>query len=245
MEQSTQLQSFNDDKSYKQALIMAEKISESEIIPETYRKKPANIIIALDMANRSGVSVMTIMQNMYIVKGKPSFSGAYVIAGINSCGIYDRLRYKITGKGDTLSCFAYATDKETGIIDEGPTVTIEMAKAEGWLSNPKWKNMPELMIRYRAAAFFGRVYCPQIMMGMHMTDEIEDISPSRYTDVINEAKEKADKEFTRAMLLLEDCESMSDLIAMVKSIDVESFSAEQAQLFTEKGKSIQERLKTT
>jgi|SRR4051812_27644037 len=231
MDQNTQLQAFTDGDAYKQALSMAEKISESEIIPEVYRKKPANILIALDMAKRSGVSVMTIMQNMYIVKGKPAFSGAYVIAGINSCGNYDQLRYKVTGKGDTLACFAFATRKMTGEIDEGPTVTMDMVKAEGWMSNPKWKNMPELMIRYRAAAFFGRVYAPEIMMGMHMVDEIEDISPSRYTV----QEEKVNPEFIRALIMLQDCTTLDELKAFAVSVDTSSFTPEQAQEFKSAG----------
>jgi len=52
-----------------------------------------------------------------------------------------------------------------------------MAKAEGWVdkSGSKWKTMPELMMRYRAAAFFGRLYAPEITMGMHSVEEIVDI----------------------------------------------------------------------
>ena len=40
---------------------------------------------------------------------------------------------------------------------EGPTVTIAMAKAEGWYgrSGSKWPTMPDLMLSYRSAAFFG------------------------------------------------------------------------------------------
>jgi hypothetical protein len=39
----------------------------------------------------------------------------------------------------------------------------------------KWKTMPELMLKYRAAAFFGRLYCPEIMMGLYSADETIDI----------------------------------------------------------------------
>lgn len=58
---------------------------------------------------------------------------------------------------------------------------MEMAKAEGWVgkSGSKWKTMPELMIRYRAAAFWGRLYVPEIMMGMHTMEEIEDVQYSQ------------------------------------------------------------------
>jgi hypothetical protein len=69
-------------------------------------------------------------------------------------------------------------DKQSGAILEGPTVTMEMAKAEGWLDKPgsKWKTMPELMLKYRAAAFFGRLYAPEIMMGLYSADEVVDIA---------------------------------------------------------------------
>ena len=34
--------------------------------------------------------------------------------------------------------------------------------------------MPELMLAYRAAAFFARVYCPEILMGIVVEGEAED-----------------------------------------------------------------------
>ena len=52
-----------------------------------------------------------------------------------------------------------------------------MVKNEGWASKPgsKWKSMPEQMFRYRAAAFWQRMYAPEISMGFSTADEIEDI----------------------------------------------------------------------
>jgi hypothetical protein len=35
--------------------------------------------------------------------------------------------------------------------------------------------MPELMMRYRSATFFGRLYCPERLLGMPAADEVEDI----------------------------------------------------------------------
>jgi hypothetical protein len=65
-----------------------------------------------------------------------------------------------------------------------------MAKAEGWLTKTgsKWITMPELMLKYRAAAFFGRLYAPEVLMGMQTTEEIVDITPLQpaSVDAINE-----------------------------------------------------------
>jgi hypothetical protein len=52
-----------------------------------------------------------------------------------------------------------------------------MAKAEGWFgkNGSKWKTMPDLMLRYRAATFFGRLYCPELLMGMKVQEEVIDV----------------------------------------------------------------------
>jgi hypothetical protein len=55
---------------------------------------------------------------------------------------------------------------------------MAMASAEGWLNKPgsKWKTMPGQMMRYRAATFFARAYCPDILLGYRTKDEVQDIS---------------------------------------------------------------------
>lgn len=82
----------------------------------------------------------------------------------------------------------------------GSTIDIKMALAEGWYtkSNSKWQSMPEQMLRYRAAAFWQRAYAPEIGLGFHTQEEIEDITVED-ANVIEEirpdaqAKSKAQK----------------------------------------------------
>jgi hypothetical protein len=116
------------------------------------------------------------MQNLYIVHGRPSWSSSFIIAALNSCKRFSPLRFELSGEGETMECYAWAYELSTKDKIVGPTVSMKMAKAEGWVdkNGSKWKTMPTLMIRYRAAAFFGRLYAPDIMMGMHTQDEIVD-----------------------------------------------------------------------
>ena len=82
---------------------------------------------------------------------------------------------------------AYAIEKATGDICEGPEVTIALAKAEKWYEqNPKWRNTPELMLRYRAASWFIRTTDPGVMMGFQTKEEAED-----YTDYVEVPNEPA------------------------------------------------------
>ena len=75
------------------------------------------------------------------------------------------------------TCIASAIEKATGEVLEGPEVSMAMAKAEGWLgkNGSKWQTMPELMLRYRSAAFYGRLYAPEMLLGMQAAEEVADI----------------------------------------------------------------------
>lgn len=166
---------------------VAKMLSSSSLIPKEYQGNIQNTIIALEMSNRIGASPMMVMQNLYIVHGKPSWSSTFIIAAINACKKFSPLRYTMSGEGDQYGCTAWAYDIETKEKLEGPKVTWEMAKAEGWVNKQgsKWKTMPELMFRYRAATFFGRLYAPELLMGIRTHDEAEDIA---YTEVKDEAQ---------------------------------------------------------
>ena len=126
---------------------------------------------------------------------KPSWSSSFIIAAINNCKRFSPLRFKQAGAGDSLTCQAWANDLQTGDVLTGPTITMEMAKKEGWVSKSgsKWQTMPELMIMYRSAAFFGRLYAPDILMGMHTVDEVNDNENGRIVSG-GESKKEALKE---------------------------------------------------
>ena len=159
---------------FEHAQRIAKLLSSSDLVPNQYKGNIANTMVALEMAHRMNASPLMVMQNLHIIHGRPSWGSSFIIASLNSCGRFGTLRFEST----PTSCKAVTMDKQSGAILEGPTVTMEMAKAEGWLDKPgsKWKTMPELMLKYRAAAFFGRLYAPEIMMGLYSADEVVDIA---------------------------------------------------------------------
>ena len=123
----------------------ASMLAQSDIIPKAFKEKPANVLIALEMANRMGASPFAVMQSMYIVYGNPSFSSKFLIACFNSCGRYTSIKYEFFGdpKTDGYGCHAWATEKATGEVVKSVDVTIGMAKAEGWVNKDgsKWKTI--------------------------------------------------------------------------------------------------------
>jgi hypothetical protein len=172
-------QSVFDMKTFEHAQRVAKMLSSSNLIPKEYQGNIQNTMIALEMAHRIGASPLMVMQNLYVVHGKPGWSSTFIIAAINSCRRFSPLRFVMDGTGDDYGCQCWAYDLATNEKLEGPKVTLKMARAEGWVekTGSKWKTMPELMFRYRAAAFFGRLYAPDILMGMQTMEEIVDVRP--------------------------------------------------------------------
>lgn len=199
---------------------VAKALSASTLVPVQYRAfaevkeygkvvghnpNPAglpNCIVALNMAQRMGADPLMVMQNLYVIEGRPSWSSQFIIASINSCGRFSPLRFDLSepAKEQEITysatvwknkqkveeqrkvkirhqtCRAWVIEKETGDRLDGPLVSIQMAIDEGWLTKngSKWLTMPEIMLRYRAASLLGRLYAPELLMGLQTREEVED-----------------------------------------------------------------------
>ena len=165
---------------------MAKLLSTSDLVPQNFRGNISNCSIALNMAARIDADPLMVMQNLYVVHGRLGSSSQWVIASVNQCGRFSTLKYKMYDKGEiifqgktlqNMACVAYAISHDTGETVESPEVSIQMAIDERWYekNGSKWKTMPELMLRYRAATFFGRLYAPELLMGFRTIEEEEDI----------------------------------------------------------------------
>lgn len=196
-EQSTEASTenaFKDTQNFNNLYKMATMLAKTALIPQSYQGKPEDCLVAIEMANRMNVSPMMVMQNLYVVKGKPSWSGQACMTLIANCGKFKDIRPVYTGeKGmDTRGCYVRAVRLIDGEVVEGTEITIQMAKDEKWYSKKdkcgnetsKWQTMPEQMLAYRAAAFFARVWCPETLMGVQLAEEVLDIAkPDRVETV--------------------------------------------------------------
>lgn len=165
-------------ESFRESYKLASVLAKSSLVPQQYQGKTEDCALAIDMADRMGVSPLMVMQSLYVVKGKPSWSGQACMSFIKAK--YGDAQPVYTGQRgtDTRGCLVRVV-KPDGEVIEGTEVTIGMAKAEGWTSNSKWRNMPEQMLAYRAASFFAKVYCPEILMGVAVEGEVEDTLPAQ------------------------------------------------------------------
>ena len=178
---STEITTETETEQFELSLRESKLLSASTLVPKEFQGNIANCAIGLNIAKRLGADPFMVLQNVDIIHGRPSFRASFLIAMVNASGRFSPLQFKMDGEGASRSCVATATDKDSGELIEGPEISMDMAKAEGWSTKAgsKWKTMPELMLRYRAAAFFARIYAPDITLGMQTSEELNDINKVR------------------------------------------------------------------
>ena len=174
---------YKNEGSFELHQRMAKSLAQSELVPIHYQgqKGLPNCLVALEMANRMNISPLVVMQNMNVIQGKPSWSAQFIIATIIGCGRYENFDYEMVGEKEDLKIRCTATRIKDGKQINGSWVSIAMARAENWVKNSKWKSMPEHMLKYRAATFFGRQYVADLLLGIQTEDEIVDIQPVNIT----------------------------------------------------------------
>ena len=168
---------------FDQGQRMAAALAGSSILPDCYRADKAggkqalsNCLMLLSLAQRLQMDPFLVGQNMVPINGRPAFSSAFVIALINQSGRFTPLRFHHTGAGDDRACYASAQDLRSGTELTGMPVTVKMAKDYGWWtrSGSQWPKNTDQLLAYRAAGWFGRLHCPEVLLGVATREEIVD-----------------------------------------------------------------------
>lgn len=234
----------------------------SNFIPDSYKYRNgqpleqnvvlANCTIALEMATRMQANPLMVMQNLYIVHGQPAFSSKFLIACINASKRFSPLRYEFNGEEgtDDYACRAIAyeaNDTKHKEPLEGDWIRIRMAKAEGWTNKKgsKWLTMPTQMLRYRAAAFWQRAYCPEISMGLLTAEEAQDAFAQTYEEVKQPSATTAipTDELGRPSLASVAAQAAQDVVVEADNAQEEQAQEEEKQEEAEQEEAEQEESK--
>lgn len=167
-------------KTMAQLQRMARMYCESGLVPRHYEGNLPGTAIAIQLALRCKVPILTFLQWSYPVRGKICVESKLAVAMLIASGLIDgRPRYQFAGEGKAKACTCFAIDKQSG-EEFHQTVTWQMVEDEGWHkpkdSQPsKWMTLPDLMFQYRSAMFLIRVHYPDVLMGMTSLEEAQDI----------------------------------------------------------------------
>ncbi|WP_205669586.1 recombinase RecT [Acinetobacter sp. MB5] len=231
-----------------------------------YEENPnaiANCVIALNMASRMNTDPLLVMQNLYLIEGRPAWTSQFITGTINSSGRFSALRFDIEDLGEKtipyieyewkngkkepvqksitiqdMSCVAWAIERETNERVESTKITLEMAIKEGWFqkNGSKWQTMPQQMLSYRAASFFGRLYAPELLMGLRSAEEeqersIIDVTPDEYQEQVTSATDASATTLKRDILQSKSLDHLNTLESKITALENANEREELLKLF--------------
>lgn len=157
-----------------EALRMADIMAKASIIPKDYQGNSGNILVAIQWGAELGLPPLQAMQSIAVINGRPSLWGDAVIGLVRGSGLLESIHEEVT---DTQ---AICTVKRRGEDPAERQFTMEDAKRAGLLGKPgPWSQYPKRMLQMRARAWALRDVFPDVLRGVSVAEEAQDIPPER------------------------------------------------------------------
>lgn len=165
-------QSFSlTPKSLDEAMRFAEIISKSDIVPKEFKGNPGNVLVAIQWGLELGLQAMQALQNISVINGRPALWGDAVIALVRSSPLCEYIYETDDGSTATIRV------KRRGEEEQFRTFSMEDAQKAGLLNRGgAWQQYPKRMRQMRARAFALRDVFPDVLRGMPVAEEIQDMT---------------------------------------------------------------------
>ncbi len=162
-------------------MTLAKFLCKSELLPIAFRNKPENTFILLTMADKLNEDYFDLSNHLNVIHGRTTFGAPYAIRRANLSGkLVSGIQYRQEGQGADLKVTAYAHFKSSPEREISHTVTLKQARQAGWgKGGSQYDHSPDLMLKYRSATFLIRTHMPEVLCGMHTTDEAYDIAHNK------------------------------------------------------------------
>lgn len=167
---------MHDGAAFEHLWRVAKAFSMSGMVPGHFQGKPESCMVALMYADQLGEHPMVMFQEVTVINGRPGTSARFAIARANKSGLLTGpITWTEKGQGDALEVTASATLRETGEVIQA-TVSMREAAADGWTRNSKYKSIPGQMLRWRSATRLINLYMPEVLFGLGVKEEIEQVT---------------------------------------------------------------------
>lgn len=168
-----------------EALELADRLAKSQLIPKNFQDHPNDVFVAMLWSRNLGLPIVQGLQNIAVINGRPSIWGDAALAIVKASGLLESFKETLTGMGDSMTATCTIVRKNEV---EPYTVSFSVydAKLAGlWGRQGPWKQYPKRMLALRARGFALRNAFPDILLGIGIAEEEQDITPS---DIQTEAK---------------------------------------------------------
>ena len=162
-------------QTFEQAMTFSNMLAESDLVPKDFRGKPGNCLIAIQWGSELGLKPLQALSNIAVVNGRAALWGDAVIALVRSSPLCEYVQE--SDDGHTATCRA----KRRGEPEHVVTFSMDDAKEAGLLGKAgPWTQYKKRMRQMRARAFALRDVFPDVLRGMPVAEEVQDMPTERH-----------------------------------------------------------------
>ena len=174
-----------------EAMRFADLMAKSSIVPKDYQGNPGNILVAVQWGAEIGLAPLQSMQSIAVINGRPSIWGDAMLALVRASGLMEYIKEDPTDEG--CKC----TLKRRGEAEVTRSFSVEDAKKAGlWGKQGPWQTAPRRMMQMRARAFALRDVFTDVLRGVYVAEEAQDMPAEKDITAESISETKAPK--TRA-----------------------------------------------
>ena len=164
-----------EPRNFEETMALANILSKSDIVPKDFQGKPANILVAITLGREVGFGWAQALQNICVINGRPSIWGDGAVGLILASDVFE----------DSSDSFDPNLDGGTAIYKskrKGKNWTVRTfshndAQKAGLLSKDTYVKYERRMLFKRAGAWAQRDDYADVLKGLRMADEEQDVPP--------------------------------------------------------------------
>lgn len=165
----------------QEVMDLADMMSKSEMVPKIYQGKPGNVTVAILAGSPLGLNPFSACQSFAVINGTPSLFGDALLGIVKGSGLLSKISETVSENGQVATCFITRRGEDPVCR----TFTMDEAKKAGLLSKQgPWQSYPKRMLQMRARAFALRDVFPDILRGIGIAEEIEDIGRTEASVIV-------------------------------------------------------------
>lgn len=144
----------------------AERLAQAGLLPAAYRQQPANVLLIVEQAEALGIPVMTALNGIHVIEGKPTISPHLMAGLVRQAG------HKLRISGDDTHAVAEIIRADDPGFTFRSEWTLDRAKKAGLAGRGSWGKYPAAMLKARAISEVCRDACQEVVVGVYTPEEL-------------------------------------------------------------------------
>jgi len=172
--------------SFPMAMEMADMMAKSDLVPKDFKGKPANIVVAWQFGASLGLNILSSMQSIAVINGRPSVWGDAPLAICKAHHAWGDISEEFHGEEGADDFRAICVVQRQGQTECRRVFSVKDAKRAGLWGNNVWATYPKRMLQCRARSWALRDTFPDALQGMGIGEEERDKNITAETTVTTE-----------------------------------------------------------